>query len=305
LPCFGLAGIRPRWFTGSTGAQLHDTRFYLSAGSWSVAHDKTRLFFHKFVSIIDAMRTETVRLNDVDLCYASEGTGTPLVLLHGGTGCHKDWAYAGYDQFVREYLVIRPDARGHGATGNSQATITHRQCALDTFALLDHLGVSKCRAIGVSMGGNILLHMATMQPNRIEEMVVVSATMYFPEQARQIMRQVPPPEKQPSGEWERMRSSHKGGDEQIINLWNWIRDLQHSYDDMNFTPPSLSRVTARTLVVHGDRDPLYAVEMAVAMHRAIEQSALWVVPNGGHGPIFGDAATQFADTALRFFRTAS
>jgi pimeloyl-ACP methyl ester carboxylesterase len=72
------------------------------------------------------MRTETVRLNDVDLCYASEGTGTPLVLLHGGTGCHKDWAYAGYDQFVREYLVIRPDARGHGATGNSQATITHR-----------------------------------------------------------------------------------------------------------------------------------------------------------------------------------
>lgn len=29
------------------------------------------------------------------------------------------------------------------------------------------------------MGGNILLHMATLQPNRIEAMVVVTATMYF------------------------------------------------------------------------------------------------------------------------------
>jgi hypothetical protein len=41
------------------------------------------------------------------------------------------------------------------------------------------------------MGGNILPHMATIEPERIEAMVVVSATVYFPEQARAIMRQVP------------------------------------------------------------------------------------------------------------------
>src|ERR1039458_2604010 len=34
-------------------------------------------------------------------------------------------------------------------------------------------------AIGLSMGGNILLHLATMQPDRIEAMVVVSATIVF------------------------------------------------------------------------------------------------------------------------------
>ena len=54
-------------------------------------------------------------------------------------------------------------------------------------------------AIGLSMGGNILLHLATKQPDRIEAMVVVSATMYFPEQARAIMRQVAV-ENQPPGE---------------------------------------------------------------------------------------------------------
>lgn len=246
------------------------------------------------------MKAEIAQLDDLEMFYKSEGSGEPLLLLHGGTGCHADWAYAGLAELVGEYTTIAPDARGHGGTTNPQKTITHRQCARDTFALLDHLKISKCRAIGMSMGGNILLHMATIQPDRIQAMIVVSATMYFPEQARAIMRQIPAPENHPAKEWERMRRSHKHGDQQIRELWNWTRSLEGSYDDMNFTPPLLSRITAPTLIVYGDRDPLYPIEMGVEMYRAIPRSSLWVVPNGGHGPVFGDAARQFAGTALKF-----
>lgn len=244
----------------------------------------------------------TVQVNGIDLHYAIDGAGPPLLLLHGGTGCHGDWAYAGRDQLVREYQLIAPDARGHGQSTNPAKTLTHRQCALDTLALLDHLGIARCRAIGVSMGGNSLLHMATLQPERIEAMVIVSATMYFPEQARRIMAAVPV-ENQPAAEWEAMRRRHQLGDEQIVALWEWARAMKDSYDDMNFTPASLSRITASTLIVYGDRDPLYPVEMAVDMYHAIPRSALWVVPNGGHGPIFFDAAPQFVQTALSFLRT--
>src|SRR5271154_6353198 len=150
------------------------------------------------------MTSQIVQLNDIEMYYETEGFGDPLLLLHGGTGCQENWAHAGRDQFVREYTLIKPDARGHGRTTNPQKTITHKQCALDTLALLDHLGISKCRAIGLSMGGNTLLHMATMQPHRIEAMIVIAATMYFPEQARAIMRQVPTADKQPPQEWETM-----------------------------------------------------------------------------------------------------
>jgi pimeloyl-ACP methyl ester carboxylesterase len=251
------------------------------------------------------MKDERVQLGDIEMYYETEGAGEPLLLLHGGTGCHDNWTHAGRDQFVREYALIMPDARGHGRTTNPSQKITHRQCALDTLALLDHLGISKCRAIGLSMGGNILLHMATLQPDRIEAMVVVSAAMYFPEQARAIMRQVPAARDQPTQEWETMRQRHKQGDQQIVALWEWARELKDSYEDMNFTPPSLSRITASTLIVYGDRDPLYPVEMAVEMYRAIPRSALWVVPVGGHGPVFFDAAVQFAQTALRFFQTSA
>lgn len=238
--------------------------------------------------------------NGMEMFYEMNGAGEPLLLLHGGGGCHEDWVHCGRDQLLAQYTLIAPDARGHGRSTNPQKTITHRQCALDTFGLLDHLGIEKCRAIGLSMGGNILLHMATLRPERIEAMVVVSATMYFPEQARAIMRQVP--EQQPEGEWEAMRKRHRLGDEQIAALWEWQRAMKDSYDDMNFTPPSLARITASTLIVYGDRDFLYPVEMAVEMYRAIPRSALWVVPGGGHGPIFGESTAQFVQTALAFLQ---
>ena len=135
-------------------------------------------------------------------------------------------------------------------------------------------------------------------------MIVVSATMYFPEQARVIMRKVSV-ENQPSNEWEIMRKRHKLGDDQIVALWEWQRGMSNSYDDMNFTPPSLSRITASTLIVYGDRDFLYPIEMAIDLYRAIPKSALWVVPHGGHGPVFLDAAPLFAQTALAFLRNPS
>jgi pimeloyl-ACP methyl ester carboxylesterase len=248
------------------------------------------------------MKAASIPINGIEMYFETEGAGEPLLLLHGGTGCQDNWAHAGRDQFACEYTLILPDARGHGRTTNPDRAITHRQCALDTLALLDQLGISKCRAIGLSMGGNILLHMATLQPERIEAMVLVSATMYFPEQARAIMAQVPAAADQPPQEWEIMRKRHKHGDQQIVALWDWARAMSGSYDDMNFTPASLSKIAASTLIVYGDRDFLYPVEMAMEMYRAIPRSALWVVPNGGHGPVFFDAAPYFTHTALAFFR---
>jgi pimeloyl-ACP methyl ester carboxylesterase len=103
-------------------------------------------------------------------------------------------------------------------------------------------------------------------------------------------------------EWQQMRQWHKHGDEQIRALWRMGNAFKDSYDDMNFTPPYLSTITARTFIVHGDRDPLYPVKMAMELYAAIPRSYLWIIPNGGHGPIFGNMARRFAETSLAFLR---
>jgi pimeloyl-ACP methyl ester carboxylesterase len=64
------------------------------------------------------MKTETVSVNGMEMHYRTEGSGEPLLLLHGGGGCHEDWVHAGRDQFAQYYTLIAPDARGHGRSTN-------------------------------------------------------------------------------------------------------------------------------------------------------------------------------------------
>jgi hypothetical protein len=84
--------------------------------------------------------------------------------------------------------------------------------------------------------------MATRQPELVKAMVLVSATSYFPAQARLIMRQYP--DNLPVAERENLRRRHPGGDAQIEALLPSTKAFADSYDDMNFTP-HLGRITAR------------------------------------------------------------
>src|SRR5437773_2527403 len=241
---------------------------------------------------------QTIPINGMEMYYETRGKGEPLVLLHGGGGIGANWDLI-FRALPKGYRLIVPDLRGHGRSTNPSLVFSFQQAALDVYAMLDLLGIERCKAIGVSLGAKTLLHMATQQPSRIEAMVLVSAAPYFPEQAREIMRNLSP-DNRTEAEWAQMRQWHRHGDEQIRALWKMTNAFKDSYDDMNFTPSLLSIIKARTLIVHGDRDPLYPVDMAVELYSSIPHSYLWVIPNGGHGPIFGDMADQFAETALVF-----
>jgi pimeloyl-ACP methyl ester carboxylesterase len=99
-----------------------------------------------------------------------------------------------------------------------------------------------------------------------------------------------------------MRRVHTRGDEQIRALRRQFHAFKDSYDDMNFTGPFLSTITARTLIVHGDRDEFFPVNIPVEMYQSIPRAALWIVPNGGHVPI-QDPTMPFLPRALEFLRT--
>lgn len=232
--------------------------------------------------------------------YEARGEGQPLVLLHGFGGCGQDWRSI-FEAPPDGFRLIAPDLRGHGRSTNPSGAFTFRQAAHDVFALLDELGIASFQAIGMSGGAQALLHLATQQPSRVEAMVLVSTAPYFPEQARAIMRNYTV-DTRSDEEWRLMRERHKQGDDQIRAIWRHAHALKDSYSNVNFTPPYLSPITARTLIVHGDRDPFYPVSMALEMYSAIPKAWLWIVPNGGHGPIFRAMGPAFRDTALAFLR---
>jgi pimeloyl-ACP methyl ester carboxylesterase len=244
----------------------------------------------------------TASINDIQMHYEDRGQGEPLVLLHGFTGSSGDWVHLfDLDALATQYRVIAPDARGHGRSTNPWGKFTHALCALDLVALLDHLGVERFAAVGLSLGGNTLLHAATQQPERVAAMVLIGAPSYFPAQARAIMATFTL-ETRSEEDWRIMRQRHRHGDDQIRALWRIGQGFKDSHHDMAFTPPLLATIRARTLIVTGDRDPLYPLEIFVEQYRSIPASALAVLPNAGHDAVFGDARDFFVRTALAFLR---
>jgi pimeloyl-ACP methyl ester carboxylesterase len=249
---------------------------------------------------IGAQPTHQGRMADVNglrLYYETSGKGSPLVLIHGFFASGKVWDPYVPD-FARYFRVIVVDMRGHGHSTNPTNQFSMRQSALDIFALLDQLGITTFKAIGASAGAMTLVHMATQQPARIEAMILISGTPYISNTGRKDLQ---PADSMKPQDYEWLRTYATYGDDQIRSLWNQLYNLKDDYEAMNFTPPYLSTIKAKTLIVHGDRDQVFPVERALEMYRSIPNSYLWVVPNANHGPI-DNHPDEFKKWALEFLR---
>jgi pimeloyl-ACP methyl ester carboxylesterase len=248
------------------------------------------------------MTTSTIHHDGADLHVEEHGSGAPLLLLHGTTGTGGDFRHVfDLDALAAERRWIAPDARAHGRSTNPDGVFTFRRCAEDLLAILDALGVATADAVGVSLGAKTLLHAATIAPERFGKMILVSAAPRFPDASRATMRAFAAMEHPPE-EWQRMRALHVHGDAQIDALWKLPASFADHPTDMSFTKERLRAIRAKTLLVAGDRDPLYPVELAVELYRGIPDAALWVVPGGGHGPVFLDRREAFVGVALPFLR---
>jgi pimeloyl-ACP methyl ester carboxylesterase len=91
-------------------------------------------------------------VNGMEMYYEIHGDGPPLVLLHGFFG----WSGT-FEQHIPElaphFRIIAIDLRGHGRSTNPAGQFTHRQAALDVYALLDQLGIDRFKGFGFSSGG--------------------------------------------------------------------------------------------------------------------------------------------------------
>jgi pimeloyl-ACP methyl ester carboxylesterase len=226
--------------------------------------------------------------------YEVHGQGAPLVLLHGFTDSSLSWQpFIG--EFAKHFKIIVPDLRGHGRTLDPMNQFTLAQVALDLFALLDQLHIERFKAIGDSAGGCSLQYMATQQPARLDAIILEGCASYFPEPTRAALLADIDVALHP------LRHHHVHGISQIQALVNQLPKIVDSY---NAQPPELSKITAKTLVVWGDRDEDASVEMAVEMYKSIANAYLWIIPNAGHSFVFADPdrhAEGFVRGALEFF----
>jgi pimeloyl-ACP methyl ester carboxylesterase len=110
--------------------------------------------------------------------YQVEGTGPPLVLLHGFSHSLHDWYEAGYVAALKdEYRLIVVDARGHGASDKPHEPDAYRVArrAADVVAVLDDVGVERAHIFGYSMGGMITFAVGAHALSRCRSLILGGA----------------------------------------------------------------------------------------------------------------------------------
>jgi 3-oxoadipate enol-lactonase len=104
------------------------------------------------------------------LYYEVEGSGHPLLLIHGGLGSLRMWD-GQVGEFAERYRAIRYDTRGFGRSETDHVPFSNRA---DAVALLQHLDAPSCYLIGQSRGGTISLDLAIERHELVDALVLVA-----------------------------------------------------------------------------------------------------------------------------------
>ena len=114
-------------------------------------------------------------VNGLKLFYHKEGSGRPVILLHGNGEDHTIFDVAIKD-LARSYTVYALDSRAHGKS-DPVPTLTYREMAGDVAAFIRQQGLEKPALVGFSDGGVVALLVALRWPDLPGRLVVAGANM--------------------------------------------------------------------------------------------------------------------------------
>lgn len=258
-------------------------------------------------------------VNGIRLHYEVHGEGDPLVLAHGFGASLEMWAEQ-IGPFSQKYRVVVYDMRGHGRTEAPRdlSSYTLDEYVEDQRQLMDHLGIDTAYVGGLSMGGGVALRFALTHPQRVKALLLcdTSARNYAlqgdrpagmqPSAPRRFLfrnlapevfvlaRHVP---------FERLPRTHpvvksylQGVRQQTAHgLRGGWRALMEQED----LEGRLGEITAPTLIIVGDRDPLQSPSRV--MQRLIPGCRFVLIKDSGHGTAgyqpeaFNRAVLEFLD----------
>jgi len=100
-----------------------------------------------------------------------EGSGKPLLILHGFLGMSDNWKTIGTQLGENGFQVHLLDLRNHGRSFHSDE-FSYEVMAEDILAYCQFHQLKKIDIIGHSMGGKVAMFLATKYPTLIEKLIV-------------------------------------------------------------------------------------------------------------------------------------
>ncbi|ULH17025.1 alpha/beta hydrolase (plasmid) [Deinococcus sp. KNUC1210] len=251
-------------------------------------------------------------INGASIHYVSQGSGTPMLLLHG-------YPLSG-DLFARNrdalanagYQVITIDHRGYGkSTAPTTDTGSLQTYAKDALAVLDRLNIPRAIIGGMSMGGPITFEMYREAPERFIGMILIDtlanpagiveqqlwkgmaqkAVTYGPQSlAPELLKDML------TGQTRMNRPGDAKTLTGIVSQASVAGDVAGAMVLANRPDslPTLKTIRVPTLILEGLEDTVYPPEFSLKMQQNIPNAKLVIIPGAAHAAIFEKASVANA-----------
>ena len=211
------------------------------------------------------------------LWWAEQGTGEPLVLLHGGLSDARFFS-GNVPALAERFHVYTPDARGHGHTPDAPGPITPELLLADTVTFLTTVVGGPAHLAGHSLGGATALRVALHYPGLVRRLILISASIRAP--------------------------GPRASDSPWPGLADLVRFLGPGYGEVSpdgqahfpvvaskivtmlaggpaLTQAELGGISSRTLLMAGDEDAV-SLEDTLVLYNGIPDAELAIVPGTSH-----------------------
>jgi len=257
-----------------------------------------------------------IAVRDIEVNYQDEGTGFPLILVHGLNGDLTGWTLV-MPEFSKHYRTLALDVRGHGGTSKPDQPYSIQGFSEDLFEFLNKKQLPKVHLLGLSMGGAIAQQFALDHPGMIRSLILVSTFSYVDDHARRALKGL-------------KKCLAQGGYpaffDEILKLAftpkfiaanpGPIAELREKRIQVNSPvaigrateacmafdlKDQISKITLPTLVVSGREDVFTPLHLAEQIHRSIGGSEWKILEGVGHA-LYLEKAPALSQTVLEFLK---
>ncbi len=118
------------------------------------------------------MESLYVQTADLRMHYLQEGTGDPVIFLHGFPETSYEWRKQ-FPALAGGYALFAPDTRGFGGTDKPGIRINRTMLAQDIVNFMDALDIGRAAVVAHDWGGIIAFKLAIDWPERVSRLAML------------------------------------------------------------------------------------------------------------------------------------
>ncbi len=121
---------------------------------------------------------ERANIDGITLEYEVQGSGEPVVLIHGGFIAAESFAPLVAESVLRDrFRLVRYHRRGYAGSSHPDGPLPISGQAADCLALMQCLGIQQAHVVGHSYGGAIALQLALDAPEAVRSLSLLEPAL--------------------------------------------------------------------------------------------------------------------------------